>query len=36
MVDVYGGLRDKFTVDDQRHYQFTPRDLTAWTRALLR
>ena len=36
MVEVYAALRAKFTVDDQRHYLFTPRDLTAWTRALLR
>lgn len=29
-------IRAKFTVDDQRHYIFTPRDLTSLVRGLLR
>ena len=36
MVDVYEQLKNKFSVDDHRHYLFTPRDLTNWTMGLLR
>jgi len=36
MVEIYTLVRAKFTVDEQRHYLFTPRELTAWTVALLR
>ncbi|CAM9134653.1 unnamed protein product [Chrysoparadoxa australica] len=36
MVDIYTQVKAKFTVDDQRHYLFTPRDLTAWVSGLLR
>ena len=36
MVDVWEATRKKFSVDEQRHYLFTPRDLTAWLRGLLR
>eukprot|EP01035_Chromulina_nebulosa_P017589 gene17589-23159_t len=30
LIDIYEKCRDKFTVDDQRHYLFTPRDITLW------
>eukprot|EP00753_Platysulcus_tardus_P014516 PLAT4386.4.p1 GENE.PLAT4386.4~~PLAT4386.4.p1 ORF type:complete len:4448 (-),score=2754.09 PLAT4386.4:79-13422(-) len=36
MVAVYADVRSAFSVDDQRHYLFTPRDLTAWVQGLLR
>eukprot|EP00966_Prymnesium_polylepis_P242883 5616945-Prymnesium_polylepis.1 len=36
MIDVFEQVRRKLTVDEQRHYLFTPRDLTQWTRGLLR
>ena len=36
MVDVYEAVRKKFSVDEQRHYLFTPRDLSAWLKGLLR
>lgn len=36
MVQVYEQIRAKFTVDQYSHYQFTPRDLTAWVVSLLR
>ena len=36
MVDVYEQVRRKFSVDEQRHYLFTPRDLTQWVRGLMR
>ena len=36
MVDVWEATRKKFSVDEQRHYLFTPRDLTTWLRGLLR
>jgi len=29
-------VRSRFTVDDHRHYLFTPRELTAWVLGLLR
>jgi dynein heavy chain 2, cytosolic len=29
-------VKNKFTVDDYRHYIFTPRDLTSWCQGLLR
>lgn len=29
-------VKSKFSVDDQRHYIFSPRDLTAWVQGLLR
>ena len=28
LIDLYSNIRQKFTVDDQRHYLFTPRDIT--------
>lgn len=36
LVDIYSSVRDKFTVDDQRHYLFTPRDITTWVKQLCR
>ena len=36
MIDVFEQVRRKLSVDEQRHYLFTPRDLTQWTRGLLR
>ena len=36
MVEVYQKTREKFTVDDRRHYLFTPRDLTQWVKNLCR
>lgn len=36
MVGFYHELKQHFSVDDQRHYLFTPRDLTAWVLGLLR
>lgn len=36
IVEVYDATKTKFTVDEQRHYLFTPRDLTKWVFALVR
>ncbi|KAJ1446203.1 dynein heavy chain and region D6 of dynein motor-domain-containing protein [Pelagophyceae sp. CCMP2097] len=36
MVEIYERVKATFTVDDRRHYLFTPRDITAWVKALLR
>jgi len=36
MVDVYDNVKKKFSVDDQRHYMFNPRDLTQWAVGMLR
>ncbi|KDO32540.1 hypothetical protein SPRG_03015 [Saprolegnia parasitica CBS 223.65] len=36
MVELYESVRSKFSVDDHRHYLFTPRDVTQWTFGLLR
>jgi len=36
MIQLYEQIRAKFTVDQYSHYQFTPRDLTAWVVSLLR
>lgn len=35
-VHILVQVKSKFSVDDQRHYIFTPRDLTAWVQGLLR
>ncbi|CAK9088100.1 Cytoplasmic dynein 2 heavy chain 1 (Dynein heavy chain isotype 1B) [Durusdinium trenchii] len=35
MVDLFKSVKSKFSVDDQRHYLFTPRDLTEWVLSLL-
>ncbi|CAM9392956.1 unnamed protein product, partial [Phaeothamnion confervicola] len=34
MVDLYEQVKSRFSMDE--HYLFTPRDLTAWVRGLLR
>eukprot|EP00327_Prymnesium_parvum_P015469 CAMPEP_0113281722 /NCGR_PEP_ID=MMETSP0008_2-20120614/28451_1 /TAXON_ID=97485 /ORGANISM="Prymnesium parvum" /LENGTH=3313 /DNA_ID=CAMNT_0000132155 /DNA_START=19 /DNA_END=9960 /DNA_ORIENTATION=- /assembly_acc=CAM_ASM_000153 len=36
MIEVFEQVRRKLSVDEQRHYLFTPRDLTQWTKGLLR
>ncbi len=36
LVEIYQKTREKFSVDDQRHYLFTPRDLTLWVKNLCR
>ena len=36
LVEVYQKVREKFTVDERRHYLFTPRDVTTWVRNLCR
>ncbi len=36
MVELFEQVRSRFSVDDQRHYLFTPRELTAWIGGLLR
>ena len=36
MVEIYQKVTEKFTVDDRRHYLFTPRDVTAWVRNICR
>jgi dynein heavy chain 2 len=36
MISLYTKIKEKFTVDDQRHYMFNPRDLTQWVFGLLR
>jgi len=36
LIDLYSNVRQKFSVDDHRHYLFTPRDLTGLVFNLLR
>lgn len=36
LIDVYSNVRQKFSVDDHRHYLFTPRDITGLAFSLLR
>lgn len=36
MVSIYQQLKQTFSVDDQSHYLFTPRDLTEWCLGLIR
>ncbi|CEO98015.1 hypothetical protein PBRA_006129 [Plasmodiophora brassicae] len=36
MTDFYATVRATFPADTNRHYVFTPRDLTGWAKALLR
>ncbi|KNC47878.1 cytoplasmic dynein 2 heavy chain 1 [Thecamonas trahens ATCC 50062] len=36
LVQVYNQVRAKFTVDEARHYLFTPRELLGWVSSLLR
>jgi len=36
MLEVYGQVSERFTVNEQAHYQFSPRDVTAWVHGLKR
>jgi dynein heavy chain 2 len=36
IVEIYQKTREKFTVDDRRHYLFTPRDMTQLVKNLCR
>ena len=36
LIDLYSNVRQKFSVDDHRHYLFTPRDITSLVFNLLR
>jgi dynein heavy chain 2 len=36
LLEIYDKTKSKFHVDEQRHYIFNPRDLTAWVLGLLR
>lgn len=36
IVEIYQKTREKFTVDDRRHYLFTPRDVTTFVRNICR
>lgn len=36
LVEIYDSTKSRFSVDEQRHYLFTPRDLTKWVLSLLR
>ena len=36
IVEIYQKTREKFTVDDRRHYLFTPRDMTLLVKNLCR
>jgi dynein heavy chain 2 len=36
ILDVYANVKAKFSVDDHRHYMFTPRDITSLVFNLLR
>ena len=36
IVEIYQKTREKFTVDDRRHYLFTPRDMTVWVKNMCR
>jgi len=36
IIDLYSNVKSKFSVDDHRHYLFTPRDITELVFSLLR
>ena len=36
LLDLYANMQENFTVDDHRHYLFTPRDITAMVTGCLR
>mmetsp|Transcript_23934 Transcript_23934/g.36617 ORF Transcript_23934/g.36617 Transcript_23934/m.36617 type:complete len:445 (+) Transcript_23934:7216-8550(+) len=36
LIDLYSNVKQKFSVDDHRHYLFTPRDITCLIYSLLR
>ena len=35
MIDLFDQVKARFSIDDHRHYLFTPRDLTQWILGLL-
>lgn len=36
MLETYSQVKQKFSVDEHRHYLFTPRDVTNWIFGLMR
>lgn len=36
IIDLYSNVKSKFSVDEHRHYLFTPRDITQLVFSLLR
>ena len=36
MVETYDSIKQKFSVDEYRHYLITPRELTTWAFNLMR
>jgi len=36
VIELFGSLNQKFSVDEHRHYLFTPRDATQWIFNLMR
>lgn len=36
MVELFTTVRSKFTIDEYKHYLFTPRDMTQWAFSLIR
>eukprot|EP00981_Chlorochromonas_danica_P004240 scaffold857_cov152-Ochromonas_danica.AAC.23 len=36
IVEIFQKTKEKFTVDDRRHYLFTPRDVTIWIKNICR
>lgn len=36
MIDLFGDIKQKFSVDDHRHYSFTPRMISSLVFQLLR
>jgi dynein heavy chain 2, cytosolic len=36
MVELFSTIKNKFTIDEYKHYLFTPRDITLWAVSLLR
>ena len=36
IVDSFANIKQKFSVDEHRHYLFTPREITEWVFGLMR
>lgn len=36
MLEVYGQVKEAFSLNDHQHYQFNPRDITDWMLGLQR
>jgi dynein heavy chain 2, cytosolic len=36
MVEIHQAVLSKYSVDEHRHYMFTPRDLTSWVKGMMR